>query len=82
MKLPAARENPVHKVEKPSMKATVNDIAARRGDEWGQQIIDRLIREGTDLVAADARYHHRCHQNLYSLPRSLDKRPLMRPDCM
>lgn len=80
VKLPAARKNPVHKVEKPSMKETIIDIAARRGDEWGQQIIDRLIREGTDLVAADARYHHRCHQNLYSLPRSLDKRPLMRPD--
>lgn len=85
-KLPLSRRNNLHQVQSLNARETFFEVASCRGDEWGQQIINRLEAE-TDLIAAGARYHSLCHKKLYSMPlASRLKRPPSEPtnveECM
>lgn len=77
-RLPISRKNYVHTVEKLDMKETLLIAAKERGDEWGLKIIQRL-ESVNDLVAADGRYHHLCHKNLYQVPAKTKKKRGYRP---
>lgn len=63
----------IFQVEKLDVKETILKAAEKRGDEWGQQIIQR-IQHVTDLVAVEGRYHKLCQKRLYSRVKTEHKR--------
>ncbi|KAG8176230.1 hypothetical protein JTE90_011100 [Oedothorax gibbosus] len=67
-KRPLARRNQVYLCTQLSMKEKILSIVNARGDQWAQEILQRIstLPEGTDLVAADAAYHISCYRKLYS----------------
>lgn len=63
-KLPISRRKVVHLVQVDTLRESVLTAAQKRGDEWGETVINRLSSV-TDLVAADAMYHAVCHKRFY-----------------
>lgn len=63
-KLPPSKRNKVISIECMQTASNVLKAAEKRGDEWGQKIIDRLPPD-SDLPALDARYHLFCQRKLY-----------------
>ena len=70
-KLPISRRNVVRNVEKLDIDEGIVTAGKKRGDEWGQKVVDRIQQvkhHDTDLVAVDARYHFLCQQKFYTKP--------------
>lgn len=72
-RLPERERNYVHKVMKLESKEMFLQAAKKRGDEWGNTVVER-ISQVNDLVALDGWYHQLCQKKLYSRPKSEMKR--------
>lgn len=68
-KLPMNLRNPVRLVEKMEVRDIMLQAARARGDEWAQQIINRVPLD-FDIIAADGQYHDACRKQLFQPLRS------------
>lgn len=66
-KLPLDRRNMVHTVEKLGMRQTVLDAAKHLDDDWGRDIVERLL-------TIDGTYHRLCYRRLFKLLPTGNKR--------
>lgn len=63
----------IHEVQSLEIKNSTLDIAIKRGDDWGKNIVNRITNV-LDLVAVEAKYHGDCHKKFFTLPKQGTKR--------
>lgn len=63
----------MHKVMKLETKEVFLKAAKKRGDDWGDKIVER-ISQVNDVGTFDGFYHRLCHKKLYSRTKSEMKR--------